>query len=1131
MNADQFCFSHLENELHRNFAESLTNSFVQIDDLLQRLDAYCANQDINTPIAILGDVGSGKSALLASWVRNRHNVSHDDEQLFYHAIGCSRLSCQVSHLLRRLANWLLQKFDLKDAIDLSSDDKLPWILSRVLEHASKKGTTGASKKGTAVIVLDGLQHIKGRGLKWLPSKLPPNVRLIVSSSVSSRGDIGAPTSEHFQQQQAKTQQIYDEIERRNWQMLLMNPLSEESVKIIVAKNLCFPPDIEEHDGIVDDLCSHPNANNPSFLTGMLRGVSSSVSGRDDLEQYLSCKNTTDLIERMITQFDSEMQGYGLGDSLSLLFIARHGLHEEELFALLERIATRSLCDEDKKLLVEKLSNIGVVRLDTQFGQLFTLPANNPTLRNVVWNKFITTTTRETEVRSLIVEYFESKDPSLRYCEELPWQQEKNQCPNLGRTLVDLRVLDIMFNADEMKNELFTYLSRLVLSNNWDIVSNFNRAVEKWNAKQKPTSTQLSMMCIFLADVMMWFSNNVSQHADMPPFMRDSLQVDHLLYDDVSDPARVLLSFPSASVNQTQSVQHYFYYRWLWCNWPWIALRVASKSLKLRGSTDSDPTPSTVSVMKGSEEDAIGLESTVRERAMTRTPPLPASLLTKLEKLTSHDSQTQKETSTTVIPFSTSRYQSRSKTQEEVPRTSYSLEQKERDAKELLDALKTERAKRESTLHTLQADKQLASVSLDNSRHHQEQRDSVTLELKSRCANVRDLYDKAASIESSFTEILSALEAYNPANSRRHDEMEHQISLSMAQLRDLQNERAAILERINQTRSEALSVKSLIKSTMEERGEIEPLLASLRYQAKENEERLKSALVKKFDSAAFSKRVQLVGKIAKRRQDKLKHVTVASQSEVSIEDHPMMRLMRAFGMKNAQEIATKLQRGEEEAETLRKRQESFELQLTDKRSRLERLHYQMKELGLADSFSCRHGSPSHMEMETTEMQRRENQLAVISNLTTNVNIALLHLHQKVQLMRTECSADSIPSFMDEVDSNLHRDAKRVASLVLNLFEDNTTSSQHTNETPVKYENIRVLNKSEIELRSAEQTRSEVPQGPFSGGEGNLEELVEFIDQSLSHEALAEQRRVNLLSRSKQGRNTSKGLILDKVLGLK
>lgn len=1041
----EFCFTQLENELHQNFAESVcSSSFVQ-NDLLRHLDAFCARsldqgRQKTHPIVILGEAGSGKSAVLANWVRSRHDMAQDDEHIFYHAIGCSTLSSHVSHLLRRLENWLLKQFDLKDDIDLSSDDQLPWILPRLLDRVSKKGG--------AVIVLDGLNYVKESGLRWLPSKLPPNIHMIVSSSSSSGRQ---PASEHSKKRQVKTQQICDEIKRRNWPVLVMHPLSEENVRAIATNHLSLQNDINEYAGIIDDLCSHPNSSNLSFLTGVLRGASKSLTNGDGMKEYFSCGDTTQLIEQTLAQ----LQGHMLGNSLSLLFVARHGLHENELFDLLGGILANneapSLSDKDKEIILDGLCFLGVIRLDTKFGRLLTLPLNNPSVRHAVWNKYITTTERETEVRSLFVDYFSKKDPSLRYCEEFPWQQERNQCPNLGQTLVDLRVLDIMYNTEELRNELFSFLSQLVLSNNFDIVSKFNGALQKWTVKQKPTSTQISMMTVFLGGVMRWFSKKVSEHSEMPPFMRDHIQV---------DVSGVLLSTAPAMMErqrQSQSAEHYYYHRWLWCNWPWIALRLASQNLQ-----DKLPTSSNVpAVKRGCEDDDIALERAARGTHTATT--LPKSLLTKLDKLTSDNPKTEQKKSTApVIPFSTNRFT------HDAPRPSRveSPEQKIRDAKKVLDALKTEKSKRELRLQMLQAEHKLVSAALIDSKQQQERGDSMILELNSRYAKVKSLMEKAVSIESSFTDVVAALDANDPANSRRHETLEHEIDHKNEELKGLWNESKVNAEHTEQAQKASQSIKSLIKSTEEERAQIEPLLTSLRSQAKELEERRKSALHKKFDSAAFSKRVQLVGKIAKRRQDaKQKLIATASQSTVGVLiNHPMIRLMETGGTKDAEEIVSKMHRDEEESEMLRTRQELVELQLKGRRSGLDHLHGQMEELGLVDRISCSehdHDSPSTMEVECTELQRR---LRAISSLTAKISNALFHLHQKIMQLIQNDQTLSIHGIMNGCDANLYENAKKVTSVVKDLCEDYVvlpSNASATNETPSEYNNIRILNKKETE----------------------------------------------------------------------
>jgi hypothetical protein len=90
---------------------------------------------------------------------------------------------------------------------------------------------------------------------YIPSKLPQNIHMVVSSTCASgRNDLGTnlkQTSEHFRKEQVKTQHICGEITRRNWLVLVMDPLSEENVRAVAAKHLSLHNDIEEHDEIVD----------------------------------------------------------------------------------------------------------------------------------------------------------------------------------------------------------------------------------------------------------------------------------------------------------------------------------------------------------------------------------------------------------------------------------------------------------------------------------------------------------------------------------------------------------------------------------------------------------------------------------------------------------------------------------------------------------------------------------------------------------------------------------------------------------------------------------------------------------------------------------------------------------------
>jgi L-fucose isomerase-like protein len=55
--------------------------------------------DVKPPLVLVGNEGSGKSALLANWVSRRREHKHRDEFLFQHFVGCTTQSLEVDYLL------------------------------------------------------------------------------------------------------------------------------------------------------------------------------------------------------------------------------------------------------------------------------------------------------------------------------------------------------------------------------------------------------------------------------------------------------------------------------------------------------------------------------------------------------------------------------------------------------------------------------------------------------------------------------------------------------------------------------------------------------------------------------------------------------------------------------------------------------------------------------------------------------------------------------------------------------------------------------------------------------------------------------------------------------------------------
>jgi chromosomal replication initiation ATPase DnaA len=86
---------------HEAFAASRVSQYVFVptkDVYFQTLDQHAdtLEGDTKAPLVLVGEEGSGKSALLANWVAKRREHKHRDEFLFQHYVGCTTQSLEVS---------------------------------------------------------------------------------------------------------------------------------------------------------------------------------------------------------------------------------------------------------------------------------------------------------------------------------------------------------------------------------------------------------------------------------------------------------------------------------------------------------------------------------------------------------------------------------------------------------------------------------------------------------------------------------------------------------------------------------------------------------------------------------------------------------------------------------------------------------------------------------------------------------------------------------------------------------------------------------------------------------------------------------------------------------------------------
>ena len=1129
---ESFCFSHIEDEIHRNRLDGASVYIEGNSSISNRLNAYCDNVsgDSSLPLLVVGPKGAGKSAALAKWTRARHanilpkrGLDYEDF-VFYHAIGCSRLSTDLSHLLRRLVTRIISHFELKDGFDLS-DEKLPWIFPRLLERASKK------KANVIIVIAGGLEHIcsrdEGYGLKFLPLRLPPNVKMILSVT---RPCCNPPQiSDHAMRLYCKVSKIFEEFKRRGWPMINVENLDTNTALAILDKYLPSNISIASRSShLKDQILVHENA---LFLTTLLKAVChvESCLGFKQSEvteclniwtspNIISCR---DLIDSMLSVFESGIQkvkhptklGSLLSHSLSLLFAARHGLREDELFDLVARVrenvrwkdqtkdtvipikskivhniiqkknrlidifrsfdsdgngtlsreefyngilgllkgATReevtllidevdnngdgeidyievldhfedilrrynhgsrrvslfgaasanctvedsfSINDEVKSNLIATLQCLGVVCMNEGQQRIFTIPFECTELRDTIWKRYMRSTKGEAKCRAHLIEYFSKEEPSHRVCEELPWHLKKSSdLTALKKLLSDLRVLDLMFNTEELRRELFVYLLRLSQSKKFDIVHQYNRSAEKWNDQNHPSATQLFSMVAFLAEVMSWFGERmVVCHCEnalkTPPFMRMRLtdsQLDKLGLDWMK--AKYSLGSSKADTDQegllnTQS--DYYLLRWIWLQCPWLALNSTSKAIQRPVVRDVK-----ISVPEVISNDLPINDVTTRSRSR--------ALINRGSKVDNIEPAVEMTDL----------------------RDAYA---KLKELRHLYDNMVVETTDRTRFFDAVQDSLSQKSIGERKHRSQLAAAESALHKLQQRQEDMNEMMDASNRIEATHEQILVILESCQPSMCMTHLELEQQITLSKEQLSDFRRQLNLIDGEINEITVSSKNIASKTAMILEEKRQITSQLEALQLKVKDLTDRKKAQRNASFDPTAFNRRMKLEGIIAKRRQMRGSNENKRTiDQNLSLAPHPMQKIAHAAGSFDPRCIAEKLKSCSELSTELSLRQEKQELECKKKQKQLRALQNAIKATHLSDGKTIDNKTPdtSHAQI-LFDNQKSLRQLATV---ISEAHTAIKHLYDIAESIEQQNLDTSQFHFaMDESQLSLYNSSK-------------------------------------------------------------------------------------------------------------
>ncbi len=382
---------------HEAFARSRATVYVGGTQYFERLDEYVHSG--GPPLLVLGESGSGKSALLANWFL-RYRQLHPESFALIHFIGATANSADLYYLLRRIMQ------EIKHRSPHRIHDDVPLLPQAIrAEFPSWLARTPNDEK--IVLLLDGLNQLDNRDaaaeLGWLPTGFPSNCRVILST-------LAGPAREAMR--------------RRECQELTLAPLS-------VAERQLLLENLLKHYGRhlsaerVEKITSADQTATPLFLCAMLdelRQFGEHEHLGERIDYYLSVSSPQALYEKILERWEQDYEYDRPGlvrQAMSALWAARSGLSETDLLHLLRRPGEERLPQAIWSPLFLAAEHALVSRSGL-------LSFSHDYLNRAVAEKYLYQRRFRDESHRRVIDYFNSQSLSVRKVDELPWQLRANE---------------------------------------------------------------------------------------------------------------------------------------------------------------------------------------------------------------------------------------------------------------------------------------------------------------------------------------------------------------------------------------------------------------------------------------------------------------------------------------------------------------------------------------------------------------------------------------------------------------------------------------------------------------------------------------------------------------------------------
>ncbi|CAH1794895.1 unnamed protein product [Owenia fusiformis] len=318
----------IELSAHNAFCKSRSGLYIGGSICHERLDAVLKS-GTQVPLLIHGDPGSGKSALISTWLTARKETNPED-YIVYHFVGSSSESTDILSTLKRLRVELKRQIhgkEIPEADGPSSNEEehdkygLMLALEDTVREASDTGHI-------TIIFIDGLTKVKdkekiNKHLFWLPETFPKNVHLIVSCL----------STDHMT--------LNELVERRGYDSLVMQPLSREEQKEISIQTL-QEVGKELSASQLERVVEAKQTTNPLFLKIVLSELCMFGYFRkldEKIDSLIHCSSTVELFKKYLERLEDDYNSDGyhgnlVQDVMCLLRGSKEGLSEEDIMEIL-----------------------------------------------------------------------------------------------------------------------------------------------------------------------------------------------------------------------------------------------------------------------------------------------------------------------------------------------------------------------------------------------------------------------------------------------------------------------------------------------------------------------------------------------------------------------------------------------------------------------------------------------------------------------------------------------------------------------------------------------------------------------------------------------------------------------------